>query len=89
MTQLAKTLEIRSSPHIASGAGTDAIMFNVALALLPTSLFAVYRFGLAGLLVLIVAVLVCLLTGAAWPVGWPVAHRRWGLVGRGYRSAVC
>lgn len=62
MTQLAKTLEIRSSPHIGSGASVNTIMFNVVLALLPVSVFAVYRFGLAALATTTVAVVVCVLT---------------------------
>jgi len=61
MAQLAKTLEIRTSPHILSGASVDAIMFNVVLALLPTTAFAVYAFGVAALLTLGTAVLSCLL----------------------------
>ncbi len=62
MTQLSKTLTIQSSPHIGSGASVDSIMFNVVLALLPTSAFAVYCFGLAALLVLMTAVITCLAT---------------------------
>jgi electron transport complex protein RnfD len=59
---LAKTLEIRTSPHIHSGHAVDSIMFNVVLALLPTTLFALYVFGLAALLTLSTAVVCCLLT---------------------------
>lgn len=65
MTPLSKTLEIRTSPHILSGYGVDSIMFNVALALLPTIAFAVYAFGLAALLTLGTAVVSCLLTERA------------------------
>jgi electron transport complex protein RnfD len=57
-----RTLEIRSSPHIASGHRVDAIMFNVVLALLPTTAFAVWAFGLAALLTLSTALASCLLT---------------------------
>ncbi|TFH32301.1 MAG: RnfABCDGE type electron transport complex subunit D, partial [Myxococcales bacterium] len=57
-----KTLEIRTSPHIVSGYSVDSIMFNVVLALLPATGFAVYAFGLAGLLTLIMALLSCVLT---------------------------
>ena len=49
----AKTLEIRTSPHILSGNSVDSIMFNVVLALMPTTLFAVYAFGLAAVLTVI------------------------------------
>ena len=62
MVLLRKTLEIRTSPHILSGYDVDTIMFNVVLALLPTTFFAVYAFGLTALLVLGTAVGSCLLT---------------------------
>ena len=57
-----KTLEIQSSPHIVSGTSVDIIMRNVVLALLPTVGFAIYAFGLAGLLVLFTATFSCLAT---------------------------
>ncbi|MCB1020385.1 MAG: RnfABCDGE type electron transport complex subunit D [Acidobacteria bacterium] len=59
MSRLLKTLEIRTSPHILSGYSVDTIMFNVVVALLPPALFAVYAFGLAALLTLVVAVGSC------------------------------
>ena len=62
MTGIAKTLEIRTSPHILSGHSVDAIMFNVVLALLPVAAFAVYAFGLSALLTLMVAVGSCVAT---------------------------
>ena len=57
-----KTLDIRSSPHILSGNSVDSIMFNVVLALLPVTAFAVYAFGLTALATLAVAVFACVLT---------------------------
>ncbi|TWU31576.1 RnfABCDGE type electron transport complex subunit D [Novipirellula artificiosorum] len=62
MTQLAKTLTIRSSPHIRANSGVDTIMFNVVLAMLPVCAYAVYVFGMAALLVLVTATLTCVLT---------------------------
>jgi len=62
MAKRAKTLEIRTSPHIISGYSVDTIMFNVVLALIPTTLFAIYAFGLAALLTLTTALGSCLLT---------------------------
>ena len=59
MTQGGRTLEIHTSPHIASGASVDVIMRNVVWALLPVAAFAVYSFGLAALFTLVVAVLSC------------------------------
>lgn len=64
MAERAPTLEIRTSPHILSGYSVDEIMFNVVLALVPTTCFAVYAFGLSALLTLAVAVGSCLL--AEW-----------------------
>ena len=62
MAGLVKTLEIRTSPHVLSGYSVDTIMFNVVLALLPTTAFALYAFGWMALLTLSVAVASCLLT---------------------------
>ena len=62
MTQAAKTLDIGSSPLLRSGTSVDTIMFNVALALLPATGFAVYTFGLAALLTLVTAVVSCFVT---------------------------
>ena len=62
MKDAGKTLEIRTSPHILSGSSVDSIMFNVVLALLPATAFAVFAFGLAGLLTLSMALASCVLT---------------------------
>lgn len=62
MTSIARTLEIRTSPHINQGASVDSIMRNVVWALLPASAFAVYAFGMGGLLTLVVATGSCVLT---------------------------
>ncbi len=56
----AGTLEIRTSPHVLSGYSVDTIMFNVALALLPATAFALYAFGWAALAVLATAIASCL-----------------------------
>ncbi|MDH3588953.1 MAG: RnfABCDGE type electron transport complex subunit D, partial [Gammaproteobacteria bacterium] len=50
LSRRGKTLEIASSPHVASGASVDAIMRNVVYALLPVIVFAVFAFGYAALL---------------------------------------
>jgi electron transport complex protein RnfD len=57
-----KTLQIASSPHLASGASVERIMRHVIIALLPACLFAVYIFGLDALLTLSAATGACLLT---------------------------
>jgi H+/Na+-translocating ferredoxin:NAD+ oxidoreductase subunit D len=59
---LAKTLEIRTSPHILSGYSVDVIMWNVVLALVPVTVFAVFAFGLAALSTLAAALAACVVT---------------------------
>lgn len=58
----AKTLEIRTSPHLHSGQSTDVILRNVAVAVLPVTAFSVYSYGLTAILLLSVSVAACLLT---------------------------
>ncbi|MGH0037916.1 MAG: RnfABCDGE type electron transport complex subunit D [Myxococcota bacterium] len=60
----ARTLEIRTSPHVLSGHAVDTIMFNVVLALVPTVAFAVAAFGWMALLTLSTALASCLATEA-------------------------
>ena len=59
MSRSAPTLQIATSPHIASGASVETIMRHVVWALLPVCLFAIYSFGLSALLLLATAVLSC------------------------------
>ena len=59
---LKKTLNISTSPHITKGIGTDTIMLNVVIALIPVVIFSVYSFGINALLVLIVSTISCVLT---------------------------
>ncbi|MEO1245315.1 MAG: RnfABCDGE type electron transport complex subunit D [Pseudomonadota bacterium] len=62
MAKAGKTLEIDTSPHIASGASVDTIMRNVVYALLPVCAFSVYVFGFAALVTLAAAISSCLVT---------------------------
>ncbi len=57
--KLGRVLEIRTTPHVFAGHSVDTIMFNVVLALLPVTAFAVYAFGLTALLTIGVAVATC------------------------------
>jgi electron transport complex protein RnfD len=57
-----RTLEIHTSPHIASGATVDRIMRHVVYALAPVCAFAVWVFGLTALVTLTAATLACVLT---------------------------
>ncbi len=63
---LAKTLEIRTSPHVVGPASIEVTMVNVALALLPATAFGVYAFGLAAAALVATAIASCLL--AEWLV---------------------
>jgi electron transport complex protein RnfD len=62
VSELRKSLEIGSSPHITSGDSVEVIMRNVVIALLPVCGFAIYAFGSAGALILATAVLSCMVT---------------------------
>jgi len=59
---MAKTLIIKSSPHLVSGMSVEIIMRNVVLALLPAAIYSVFVFGLSALLVLVTSTLTCVLT---------------------------
>ncbi|MBX3422285.1 MAG: RnfABCDGE type electron transport complex subunit D [Pirellulaceae bacterium] len=61
MTQLSQTLEISSSPQISGVASTDRIMWAVVVALMPTTLYASFLFGWAGLVTLVFATAACVL----------------------------
>lgn len=55
-------LNISSSPHIRSRLTTRSVMTEVALALMPATLFGIYHFGLHAFLVIAVAVAVAVIT---------------------------
>lgn len=57
-----KTLTIRSAPHTVHGSSVDRQMRDVVVALLPICGFAIYAFGLAALMLLVVAVSTCVIT---------------------------
>lgn len=59
---LSKTLQIRTSPHITKGIGTNDIMRNVVYALIPVVFFAVFAFGLSALMVILSATAASVLT---------------------------
>ncbi|BCJ96676.1 electron transport complex subunit D [Anaerocolumna cellulosilytica] len=57
-----KLLNVSASPHTRSFATTTTIMQDVAIALVPASLFGIYNFGLRALLVILTCIATCLLT---------------------------
>ena len=57
-------LKVSSSPHVRAKDTTDKIMLYVILALLPTSLFGVYNFGMKALLLIVITIASCM--GSEW-----------------------
>ncbi len=57
-----KLLNVSSSPHIRSKLTTGRVMTDVALALLPATIFGIFRYGLHSFLVIAAAILTAVLT---------------------------
>lgn len=79
---LSRTLDISTSPHITKGIGTDDIMRNVAYALIPVAMFAVYAFGWTALLLLSTTTMAAVLT-EHWLCRWakkPTTINDWSAV---------
>lgn len=53
---------VSSSPHVRAKDSTSRIMLYVIIALLPTSLFGIYNFGLKALLLILITVAACVAT---------------------------
>ena len=59
---MGKLFNVSSSPHVRSSHSTQAIMLDVAIAMLPASIYGVWQFGIHALLVLIATVVSCVLS---------------------------
>ena len=57
-----KLLNVSSSPHVRSGVTTKSIMYDVAIAMIPATVWGVMQFGLYSLLVVAPTVLSCVLS---------------------------
>ena len=53
---------VSSSPHVRAKDSTSRIMLYVIIALLPTSLFGIYNFGLKALLLFLITIAACVAT---------------------------
>ncbi len=53
---------VSSSPHVRGKDTTASIMYDVAIALVPATLFGIYRFGLYAALILLVAIVFAILS---------------------------
>lgn len=77
-----RLLEIGTSPHLKAPEDVRDIMFNVVLALLPVSLFAVWSFGLSALLLLLATTAACVAAEhvTCLLAGKPTTVRDWSVV---------
>ena len=57
-----KLLNVSSSPHVRNKITTQNLMFDVAIAMIPASVYGVWPFGMHALLVLIATVVSCVLS---------------------------
>ena len=63
---MSENYNISASPHIRSKITTDNIMLMVTLALLPTTIFGVFHFGINALILVVVTTATCVLTEYAY-----------------------
>ena len=61
-----KLLNVSSSPHIRSKLSTRGVMADVIIALMPATIFGIYRFGLHAFLVVVASVLSAVITEAVF-----------------------
>ncbi|MEG1505578.1 MAG: RnfABCDGE type electron transport complex subunit D, partial [Lachnospiraceae bacterium] len=55
-------LNVSASPHVRSTDSTKSIMRDVAIAMIPTTIFGIYNFGIHALLVILTCVTTCVLS---------------------------
>lgn len=66
MSELKNLMKVSSNPHIRSKVSTNKIMLAVILALLPTTAFGVWNFGMNALLLVLVTVASTVITEAVF-----------------------
>lgn len=59
---LKEMYNVSASPHVRSGVTTAQIMRDVAIALMPASIFGIYQFGFSAFLVLLVSITTCVVS---------------------------
>ena len=59
---MSKLLNVSSSPHVRSKVSTQNIMYDVAIAMLPATIWGVIQFGIYSLVVVVATVLACVLS---------------------------
>ena len=82
MTHEKQVLRLSASPHIKASEDVRDIMFNVTLALIPISLFAIWSFGLSALLLLATTTVTCVFTEHIFCVlaGKQTSIRDWSVI---------
>ena len=63
---MSNLLNISSSPHVRDKSSTKSIMWDVFLALLPTTVFGIYNFGVRAAVLIAVCVATCVLSEYIW-----------------------
>ena len=66
MSEVKNLLKVSSNPHIRSKVSTNKIMLAVILALLPTTVFGIWNFGMNALLLVLVTIASTVLTEAVF-----------------------
>jgi len=59
---MSKLLNVSSSPHVRCGVSTKNLMYDVAIAMLPATIWGVMQFGIYSLIVVVATVLSCVLS---------------------------
>lgn len=80
---MSELLHVSSSPHVRDKVNTGNIMLTVLIALLPSALFGVYNFGPHALMLILVSILCCVATEAAYE---KIVHKK--LTIQDYSAAV-
>ncbi len=63
---MSNLLNISSSPHVRDKSSTRSIMWDVIFALVPTSIFGIYNFGIRAAVLIAVCIATCLLSEYIW-----------------------
>lgn len=56
---MSNLLNISSSPHVRDKSSTRSIMWDVIFALIPTSIFGIYNFGIRAAVLIAVCIATC------------------------------
>lgn len=88
---MSNSLHISSSPHIRSWCSTGQVMYDVILALMPTTIFGVWHFGLHALFIILASIAAAVLSEACfcWLTKRPCTVKDGSAVLTGLMLALC